>query len=66
MRTPSSAIAGSHLRLAGGAIAERERQLDDAQAGAVRALRRLDLEDVALRARGGDVDRRQRATRARA
>ena len=33
-------------------------QLDDAQPGAVRALRRLDLEDVALRARRGDVDRR--------
>ena len=60
MRTPSSAIAGCHLGLAGHAIAERERDLDDAHARAVRALRRLDLEHVALRARRGDVDRPER------
>ena len=47
----------AHLRVAGGALAERERHLDDAQPGAMRALRRLDLEDVALRARRRDVDR---------
>ena len=56
----------AHLRLAGRAVAEGERHLDDAQTGAVRALRRLDLEDVALRARGGDVDRCERRWLARA
>src|SRR5204862_3081081 len=46
-----------HLRRAGLAVDERDRDLDDTEAGPDRTVRRLDLEGVALRRDPVQVDR---------
>src|SRR5919204_4457703 len=47
----------AHLRAADGAVDERDRHLDHAKARAERPVRRLDLEGVAPRRHGVEVDR---------
>ena len=61
--TASSAIRHDIFDAPAAAVAEDDRHLDDAEAGAQRAVGQLDLEGVAVRAHGRQVDRLEHLAR---